>query len=96
MAAYVIADTEIADAEAYEAYKVQARALAERFGGEYLARGGRLHVDDGDLWTPTRLVIIRFPDFETAKAFLASPDYAPVKAIRRAHARSTIAVVEGL
>lgn len=96
MTAYVIADTRIHDAAAYEGYKVQARAIAERFGGRYLARGGELHVDDAGLWSPVRLVIIAFPDMAAARAFLASPDYAPVKAIRHAAAESTVVVVEGL
>jgi len=96
MPAYLIADTAIENAEAYEAYKTQARALAERFGGVYRARGGTLHVEEAGLWRPTRLVVIEFPDMAAARAFLDSPDYAPVKAIRQATARATIALVEGL
>jgi uncharacterized protein (DUF1330 family) len=96
MAAYVIADTAITDPVAYEDYKAKARPLAEKHGGEYLVRGGRMHVDDSDLWTPTRLVIIRFPSFEQARAFTDSVEYAPVKALRRRHARSTLVIVEGL
>ncbi|SEA38778.1 DUF1330 domain-containing protein [Rubrimonas cliftonensis] len=96
MAAYLIADTAIENAEAYEAYKTQAKALAERFGGVYRARGGALQVDDADLWRPTRLVIIEFPDMASAHAYLASPDYAPAKQLRRDSARSTVVVVEGL
>jgi uncharacterized protein (DUF1330 family) len=96
MAAYVIADTKIEDAAAYEEYKRLARAAAEAHGGEYLARGGRTIVDDNDLWSPTRRVIIRFPSFAAAEAFLASPAYAPIKAIRRGAAQSTLVVVEGL
>ncbi len=96
MAAYLIADTAIENAEAYEAYKTQAKALAERFGGVYRARGGALHVDDADLWRPTRMVIIEFPDMASAQAYLASPDYAPAKQLRRGNARSTVVLVEGL
>jgi uncharacterized protein (DUF1330 family) len=96
MAAYVIADTAISNAEAYETYKTQARALAEAHGGEYLVRGGRMRVDDDDLWTPTRLVIIRFPSFEQAEAFVNGADYAPVKALRQASAKSTLVIVEGI
>ncbi|HEU0221954.1 MAG TPA: DUF1330 domain-containing protein [Paracoccaceae bacterium] len=96
MPAYIIADTEITDPVAYDEYKAKARPLAEKWGGEYLARGGRLAVDDADRWTPVRLVLIRFPSFEAAEAFLASEDYAPLKALRRANAKSTLVVVEGL
>lgn len=95
MAAYLIADTKVHDPEGYERYKAQARPVAESFGGEYLARGGELHVDDEQLWSPTRLVVIRFPDMEAARAFLASDEYAPAKALRHEFAESTVVVVEG-
>lgn len=96
MAAYLIVDTDIHDHEGYERYKALARPIAEQFGGEYLVRGGATRVDDDDLWSPTRLVVVRFPDVESAEAFLASDEYAPVKAMRHQFARSTVAVVEGL
>jgi uncharacterized protein (DUF1330 family) len=95
MTAYLIADTDVHDAEHYEEYKALARPIAERFGGRYLARGGEMRVDDTDLWAPTRLVIIAFPDLATANEFLDSEEYAPVKAMRRADARSTVVVVDG-
>jgi Domain of unknown function (DUF1330) len=42
MAAYLIVDTLLHDADPYEQYKAKARPLIEKFGGEYLARGGRM------------------------------------------------------
>lgn len=96
MAAYLIADTKIHDPEGYEEYKVQARAIAERYGGEYLARGGEHHVVDDELWSPNRLVIVRFPDMAAARAFADSEEYAPVAELRHRHADSTVVIVEGL
>jgi uncharacterized protein (DUF1330 family) len=96
MAAYLIVDTDIHDAEGYERYKSLARPIAERFGGEYLVRGGAMEVVDDDLWSPTRLVVIRFPDSDAARAFLASEEYAPVRAMRHEFASSTLVLVEGL
>jgi len=95
MTAYIIADTKVYDAENYERYKALARPVAESLGGEYLARGGEMRVDDDDLWSPTRLVIISFPDAATANAFLDSEEYAPVKAMRREYSDSTLVVVDG-
>ena len=68
MKAYLIADTAISDAATYDRYRAEARPIAERHGGEYLARGGALDVIEADLWTPTRLVIIGFPDAAAARA----------------------------
>ena len=62
MPAYVIVDTLIHDPERYEEYKQLARPIAERYGGEYLVRGAEIDLIDHELWTPTRIVILRFPD----------------------------------
>lgn len=96
MPAYLIVDTKIENAEEYERYKAQARPLAEQYGAEYLARGGEMAVLEDDLWSPSRLVILKFPDMAAAKAFHASKAYEPVKALRRANAKCTLAVVDGL
>jgi tRNA-binding protein len=96
MAAYLVVDTAIEDSEAYERYKRGAKPIAERHGGEYLARGGALTVIEDGLWTPTRLVIIRFPDVAAAQAFADDPDYQPLKALRQGAAKCTLAIVEGM
>lgn len=96
MAAYVIVDTQINDPAAFEEYKARARPIVERYGGEYLARGGDHHVVDAELWSPTRMVIVRFPDMATARAFHDSAEYAPVAALRHRHADSTVVIVDGL
>ena len=67
--AYLIADTKIHDPEKYEAYKRLAKPIVEEFGGEYIVRGGRLDVAQADLWSPSRLVVIRFPNRDAALAF---------------------------
>jgi uncharacterized protein (DUF1330 family) len=95
MTAYLIADTDVHDRDGYEQYKALARPIAEKFGGEYLVRGAELRVDDDDLWSPTRLVIISFPDLTSSKAFLDSEEYAPVKELRRKYAKSTVVMVDG-
>lgn len=96
MAAYLIVDTKISNPEAYEDYKVQAATIAARFGGVYRARGGALDVIDTELWSPTRVVIIEFPDMASARGFIDAPDYQPLKAIRHASAQSTLFVLEGI
>jgi len=95
MPAYVIVDTLIHDPERYEEYKRLARPIAERYGGEYLVRGADIDLVDQELWTPTRIVVLRFADRQAARAFLDSDEYAPVKAMRHAYADSTLFIVEG-
>jgi len=62
MSAYIIVDTRIKNPEAYEDYKAKARPIAEKFGGVYLARGGDMDVVQDELWSPTRIVLIQFPN----------------------------------
>ncbi len=95
MSAFLIVDTAIENAEAYEEYKRLAKPIAEQYGGRYRARGGALDVIEADLWSPTRIVIIEFPDRDSARAFVESPEYAPVKPLRRNNARCTLFIVDG-
>ena len=94
--AYLIVDTKILDAARYEEYKNLAKPIIERFGGEYLARGGELYSNQCDLWTPTRIVVIKFESMQKAQRFLTSDEYRPVKDIRIKAAQSTTLLVEGL
>ncbi len=96
MATYLIADTLLDHPEQYEEYKRQAKPLVEKYGGEYLARGGQLTLKETDLWSPTRLVLIRFPDAESAARFYDSPEYQAILPISRQSARRTIVMLEGV
>jgi uncharacterized protein (DUF1330 family) len=96
MPAYLIVDTLIENADEYEKYKALAKPIAERYGGVYRARGGSMDIVETDLWSPTRMVIIEFPDMQAARAFVDSEEYAPVKPIRRDNARCTLTILEGL
>ena len=95
MAVYMLVDTKIKDLDAYEEYKHKAKPIVESYGGEYLARGGYTTVPENELWTPTRMVIVRFPSRKDAEAFLDSDEYAPVKAIRNKHADATLTIIDG-
>ena len=95
MSAYVIVDTLIENADKYEQYKQLAKPIAEQYGGVCRVRGGDMDVRETDLWTPTRMVIIEFPDMDSARAFVDSEEYAPVKPLRRDNARCTLAILEG-
>ena len=96
MAAYMIVDCLLDNPELYEQYKLKAKPLVEQFGGEYLARGGNLTLQETDLWTPTRVVLLRFPDSAAASRFYESPEYQEVLKISKQSARRTTIVVEGI
>lgn len=94
MPAYVIVDIEITDPAGYEEYKKLAPAAVKLYGGKYLARGGPNESLEGG-WEANRLVILEFENTAKAKAWLNSPEYAPVRSLRHKYARSKMVVVEG-
>jgi uncharacterized protein (DUF1330 family) len=94
MAAYVIADVSVHDADSYDDYKRMAPVSIAKYGGRYLARGGATEPLEGT-WRPTRLVILEFPTYARAKEWWASAEYAPAKALRHQTATSNLMLLEG-
>lgn len=95
MSAYVVVDTSIHNDEEYEEYKKRAKPIVEKFGGVYRARGGALDIREADLWSPTRIVIVEFPDVQAARDFLDSDEYRPVKSLRHKNADCTLFIIDG-
>ena len=95
MAAYVLVDIEVTDAEPYADYRRQVPPIVEKFGGKYLVRGGDMETLEGD-WTPRRLVVLEFPSVEKAKQFYDSEEYRPLKDLRISSTDSKMVLVEGV
>jgi len=95
MPAYVIVETNVTDQEQYDRYKEAAPPAIVAYGGRYLVRGGEKVVFEGD-WDPVRVVILEFPDLETAKRWYASEEYAEVRKLREGAAALNMVAVEGL
>jgi uncharacterized protein (DUF1330 family) len=95
MAAYVIFDVEIRDAERYKDFMRQVRPAIEAAGGRYLARGGEHRVYEGD-WSPRRIVILEFPSLVAWESFYYGPVYQGLKAIRNDCSSARLVSVEGL
>ena len=95
MAAYVIADVEITDAERYKDYTAQTPASIARHGGRWVVRGGATQVLEGD-WHPGRVVVIEFPSLDAALEWFNSADYQELAAIRREASTARILVAEGI
>jgi uncharacterized protein (DUF1330 family) len=93
--AYVIVETNVTDPAQYERYKDEAPASIAAFGGRYVVRGGELAVLEGD-WKPSRIVVLEFPDLETAKAWYASEEYEKARELRKGAANLSMVAVQGL
>ena len=95
MPAYVIVETDIHDPEQYDRYRAASPAAVAAGGGRFVARGGELAVLEGD-WHPSRIVILEFPDLETAKRWYESPEYQEAKTLREGAANLRMVAVEGV
>jgi uncharacterized protein (DUF1330 family) len=92
----LVVESRITDPDAFKHYLAAAPTVAQAFGGEYLVRGGRMAVLEGD-WKPPRLTVLRYPDFESAKAMYDSPGYVQARALRHgATACFNMVLVEGV
>ena len=95
MAAYIVTQIEITDPETFETYRAQVPPILEKYGGEFIVRGGDREVLEGD-WPWLRMVILKFPDREAAKAWHASAEYQGPKALRQAASKANMIVVDGV
>ena len=93
-AGYVIAQINVNDPEAYKDYVAAVSPIVEKFGGEYLVRGGPAQHFEGES-IGERTVVIRFPTLQAAQDWYHSEEYAPVRAMRQAASSSLQTIVEG-
>ena len=93
MPAYVVADIEVTDPEAYDRYKPLAVQAIKQYGGKVLARGGPIELLEGS-WKPSRLVILEFESVEAAEKWHGSPEYEAAKAIREKASRSNVIIAD--
>ena len=92
---YVIAQITVTDPETYPKYVAMVQPILDKFGGEFLVRGGRSESYEG---TPPgeRNVVIRFPSYQAAQDWYHSEDYAEAKALRMSASTSVQTIVEGV
>ncbi len=94
MTAYVIADIDVHDPEAYREYVALVPGTLQPHGGRFIVRGGSSETLEGG-WQPHRLVMIEFPSTDHARRWYASEEYAAAMAIRRRVSTGSLVLVEG-
>ena len=95
MTAYVIARVTVTDPEQYAEYTKRTPAVIERFGGRFLARGGRTVTIEGPE-AEGRIVVLEFESLEQAVACFGSSAYAEAKQYRMGAAEVQLIAVEGV
>jgi uncharacterized protein (DUF1330 family) len=95
MPAYVIAEVEITDPQAYQEYARGVPATIAKYGGKYLVRGGAVEPKEGG-GSPKRLVVLEFASMGDARRWYGSSEYAPLLAIRHKAASTRMIFVDGV
>ena len=91
---YWIARVDVRDNERYKDYVSTAKPAFERFGANFLARGGALTELEGK--SRARNVIIEFPSVQHAIDCFNSPEYQAAAKIRQEAADGELMIVEGI
>ncbi|WP_320200139.1 DUF1330 domain-containing protein [Agrobacterium sp. rho-13.3] len=90
---YWIAQVDVRDAERYKDYVSTAKPAFERFGANFLARGGAVTQLEGK--GRARNVVIEFPSVQHALDCYNSEEYQEAVKIRQDTADSELMIIEG-
>ena len=93
--AYILANIDVTDPQQYERYKKLSTIAMQAHGAEVCVRGGAVQVLEGD-WSPQRVVLLKFPTTEKARAFYDSAEYQAAKAARQGAAVMRMVLIEGV
>ena len=95
MAAYVISEVEIVDADSAAQYRELAAASIAKYGGRYLTRGAEARVVEGEP-TSRRMVVVEFPSMERVREWYGSAEYALALKFRNTALRRRLMFVDGV
>ncbi|OYX15521.1 MAG: hypothetical protein B7Z15_00260 [Rhizobiales bacterium 32-66-8] len=90
---YWVGLVDVHDPEAYKEYVRATAAAYEKYGARFLVRGGTATNVEGKV--RSRVVVVEFPDYQTALACRNSPEYANAKALREGISQADVVVIEG-
>ena len=94
MTAYAIVRVKVTDPDQYEKYKALTPDAIAAHNGRFLVRGGDFEVLEGEA-EDRRIVLVEFPDLDTARAFYDSPEYREAREVRAGAAEMQMIIVEG-
>ena len=92
MVAYWVARATVNDPEQYKKYAELAPAILHKYGGKFLARGGRFKILEGPAKF-SRFVVIEFPTLEQAVACHGSAEYQAAARLRQKDGASELELV---
>jgi uncharacterized protein (DUF1330 family) len=90
---YWIVRVSIHDSERYPDYLAAAKPAFDKFGANFIVRGGPFDSMEGT--SRDRNVVVEFKDLATAKACYQSPEYQAAKAVRQSCSKADFIIIEG-
>ena len=94
MKAYAIAVETVHDEPMFSEYRKQVVETIKAFGGQFVVRGGRLTILEGQ-WQHARTVIIEFPSREAAEGWYKSADYQKIIGLRLKSTSGSLVILDG-
>jgi uncharacterized protein (DUF1330 family) len=95
MKAYLIAVETVHDEAMFAEYRKQVVDTVKPFGGQFIARGGKATVLEGQ-WQHPRTVIIEFPSRESAEGWYKSADYQKIIGLRLKSTSGSLVILDGI
>ena len=83
MSVYLVSVCEITNMnDNFKSYVQKSAELITKYGGTYVVRGPSIEVLEGVQLNNKSLIIVKFPDVGSIKAFLGGDDYQAIKHLR--------------
>ena len=95
MAAYIIGQINITDAETFKIYSEKVAPTVHQYGGRYLVRGGTVEKLEGN-FSGSRIVVIEFESADAVKRWYNSEEYVPLIKIRQQASDGDLLMVDGV
>ena len=92
--AYWIVRVSVRDEQRYPEYLAAAGPAFQKFGANFIVRGGKFETMEGD--ARERNVVVEFKGRATAMACYQSPEYQAARAIRQRYADADFIIIDGV
>ena len=94
MPAYLLVRANVTNMEQYREYMKLTPAIAEKYGGKFLIRGGDKVILEGPD-QPERIVLLKFDSVEAVQRMYNSDEYQAAIKVREGAAQASFVVIEG-
>ena len=95
MPAYLLVRANVTDMEQYQQYMKLTPAIAEKYGGQFIIRGGDKVILEGPD-APERIVLLKFDSIEAVERMYNSDEYQAAIRVREGAAQASFIVMEGV